>query len=90
MSLSLRPLSFLYSATSSTACILLTKSSAISRSISLIFFLALSSELFPGIGKKAAEKVFDALGEEALKQLTDGLKEVAKKYKGEIENFIGA
>ena len=31
----------------------------------------LSSELFPGVGKKAAEKVFDALGEEALKKIVD-------------------
>ena len=31
----------------------------------------LSSELFPGIGKKAAEKVFDALGDEALKLIVD-------------------
>lgn len=29
----------------------------------------LSSELFPGIGKKAAEKVFDALGDDALKMI---------------------
>lgn len=31
----------------------------------------LSSELFPGIGKKAAEKVFEALGNEALKLIVD-------------------
>ena len=31
----------------------------------------LSSELFPGIGKKAAEKVFDALGDEALKLIVN-------------------
>ena len=31
----------------------------------------LSSELFPGIGKKAAEKVFDALGDDALKKITE-------------------
>ena len=31
----------------------------------------LSSELFPGIGKKAAEKVFEALGDEALKKIVD-------------------
>lgn len=31
----------------------------------------LSSELFPGIGKKAAEKVFDALGNDALKMIVD-------------------
>ena len=31
----------------------------------------LSSELFPGVGKKAAEKVFDALGDEALKIIVD-------------------
>ena len=31
----------------------------------------LSSELFPGIGKKAAEKVFDALGEDALKLIVN-------------------
>lgn len=31
----------------------------------------LSSELFPGIGKKAAEKVFEALGDEALKLIVD-------------------
>ena len=31
----------------------------------------LSSELFPGIGKKTAEKVFDALGDEALKLIVN-------------------
>ena len=31
----------------------------------------LSSELFPGIGKKAAEKVFEALGDEALKLIVN-------------------
>jgi len=31
----------------------------------------LSSELFPGIGKKAAAKVFDALGDEALKLIVE-------------------
>ncbi len=31
----------------------------------------LSSELFPGVGKKAAEKVFEALGEDALKKIVD-------------------
>ena len=31
----------------------------------------LSSELFPGIGKKAAEKVFDTLGDEALKLIVN-------------------
>lgn len=31
----------------------------------------LSSELFPGIGKKAAEKVFEALGDDALKKIVD-------------------
>ncbi len=31
----------------------------------------LSSELFPGIGKKAAEKIFDALGDDALKLIVE-------------------
>lgn len=31
----------------------------------------LSSELFPGIGKKAAEKIFDTLGNDALKKIVE-------------------
>lgn len=54
----------------------------------------LSSELFPGIGKKAAEKVFDALGDEALKLIVDDRNildkvEISSKQKDVIyENLV--
>ena len=54
----------------------------------------LSSELFPGIGKKAAEKVFDALGDEALKLIVDDRNvldkvEITSKQKDSIyENLV--
>lgn len=38
----------------------------------------LSSELFPGVGKKAAEKVFEALGDEALKLIVNNRDELDK------------